>query len=126
VGPGLRPLRRDPRLVGRANLPRGGATWARCARSAAICSGSAEGTSSLPRNHSETKPATIALRLSCTGRSIRDYAMIIEVAAKIPETILQEDSRLLMFYDNAATRLGAPVHRRGSEVGHADSLATPV
>jgi len=37
----------------------------------------------------------------------RDYAMIVEVAAKIPETILQEDSKLLMFYDNAATRLGA-------------------
>ena len=36
----------------------------------------------------------------------RDYAMIVEVAAKIPETILQEDSKLLMFYDNAATRLG--------------------
>jgi hypothetical protein len=37
----------------------------------------------------------------------RDYATIVEVAAKIPESILQEDAKLLMFYDNAATRLGA-------------------
>jgi len=36
----------------------------------------------------------------------RDYATIVEVAAKIPETILQEDNKLLMFYDLAATRLG--------------------
>jgi len=37
----------------------------------------------------------------------RDYATIVEVAAKVPESILQEDPKLLMFYDNAATRLGA-------------------
>jgi hypothetical protein len=36
----------------------------------------------------------------------RDYATIVEVAGKIPESILQEDSKLLMYYDNAATRLG--------------------
>lgn len=37
----------------------------------------------------------------------RDYATIIGVAAKIPESILQEDTKLLMFYDLAVTRLGA-------------------
>ncbi|MGD0871311.1 MAG: DNA methyltransferase [Bryobacteraceae bacterium] len=36
----------------------------------------------------------------------RDYTTIVEVAAKIPESILQEDTKLLMFYDLAATRLG--------------------
>ena len=35
-----------------------------------------------------------------------DYATIIAVAEKIPETILQEDSKLLMWYDQAVTRSG--------------------
>ena len=34
----------------------------------------------------------------------RDYATIIAVAEKIPETVLQEDPKLLMWYDQAATR----------------------
>ena len=36
----------------------------------------------------------------------RDYATIIAVASKIPETILQEDPKLLMWYGLAVTRLG--------------------
>ena len=36
----------------------------------------------------------------------RDYATIIAVASKIPETILQEDPKLLMWYDQALTRSG--------------------
>ena len=36
----------------------------------------------------------------------RDYATIISVAGKIPETVLQEDPKLLMWYDQAVTRLG--------------------
>lgn len=36
----------------------------------------------------------------------RDYATIINVAIKIPEDILQEDPKLLMWYDQALTRLG--------------------
>ena len=36
----------------------------------------------------------------------RDYATIKAVAGKIPETILQEDSKLLMWYDQAITRMG--------------------
>ena len=36
----------------------------------------------------------------------RDYATIIAVARKIPETILQEDQKLLMWYDQAVTRSG--------------------
>ena len=34
----------------------------------------------------------------------RDYATIISVAAKIPDKILQEDTKLLMWYDQAITR----------------------
>ena len=34
----------------------------------------------------------------------RNYATIISVADKIPETILQEDPKLLMWYDQAVTR----------------------
>jgi hypothetical protein len=36
----------------------------------------------------------------------RDYAIIIDVAGKIPENILQEDPKLLMWYDQAVTRTG--------------------
>ena len=36
----------------------------------------------------------------------RDYATIIAVARKIPESILQEDSKLLMWYDQAVLRKG--------------------
>jgi len=37
----------------------------------------------------------------------RDYATIIAVASKIPENVLQEDPKLLMWYDQALTRTGA-------------------
>lgn len=36
----------------------------------------------------------------------RDYATIIAVAQKIPENVLQEDPKLLMWYDQALTRTG--------------------
>jgi hypothetical protein len=37
----------------------------------------------------------------------RDYQTIINIAEKIPEKVLQEDSRLLMWYDQAVTRAGS-------------------
>ena len=37
----------------------------------------------------------------------QDYTTIIEVAEKIPEAILQEDPKLLLWYDQALTRTGA-------------------
>ena len=37
----------------------------------------------------------------------QDYATIIEVAKKIPESVLQEDQKLLLWYDQALTRTGA-------------------
>jgi hypothetical protein len=36
----------------------------------------------------------------------RDYATIVAVAGKIPEDVLQEDPKLLMWYDQAVTRAG--------------------
>ena len=36
----------------------------------------------------------------------RDYRTIIAVARRIPESILQEDQKLLMWYDQALTRSG--------------------
>jgi len=36
----------------------------------------------------------------------RDYGTIVKVAEKLPEAVLQEDEKLLMYYDNALTRLG--------------------
>ena len=35
-----------------------------------------------------------------------DYRMIVDVAEKLPETVLQEDEKLLMYYDVASMRLG--------------------
>jgi DNA modification methylase len=39
----------------------------------------------------------------------RDYATIITVARKVPENVLQEDSKLLMWYDQAVTRKGEDI-----------------
>ena len=36
----------------------------------------------------------------------RDYQTIIDVANKIPDSVLQEDPKLLMWYDQAITRMG--------------------
>jgi hypothetical protein len=36
----------------------------------------------------------------------RDYATIVAIANKIPTTVLKEDTKLLMWYDQAVTRLG--------------------
>ena len=36
----------------------------------------------------------------------RNYQIIIDVAKKIPDNVLQEDSKLLMWYDQAVTRSG--------------------
>jgi hypothetical protein len=34
----------------------------------------------------------------------RDYATIIRVAERLPSSVLQEDTGLLMYYDNALMR----------------------
>jgi hypothetical protein len=39
----------------------------------------------------------------------RDYATIITVARRIPENVLQEDPKLLMWYDQAVTRKGEDI-----------------
>ena len=36
----------------------------------------------------------------------RDYAVIVAVARRLPERVLQEDADLLMYYDNAMMRMG--------------------
>ena len=36
----------------------------------------------------------------------RDYGVIVAVAEKIPNRVLEEDPKLLMFYDQAVTRMG--------------------
>lgn len=36
----------------------------------------------------------------------RDYASIISVAEKIPDAVLQEDQKLMLWYDQALTRMG--------------------
>ena len=36
----------------------------------------------------------------------RDYGTIVKVAEKLPDAVLQEDEKLLMYYDNALTREG--------------------
>jgi hypothetical protein len=36
----------------------------------------------------------------------RDYQTIVRVAERLPESVLQEDPDLLMYYDNASLRVG--------------------
>jgi hypothetical protein len=36
----------------------------------------------------------------------RDYAVIVAVADKIPNKVLEEDPKLLIWYDQAVTRMG--------------------
>jgi len=48
----------------------------------------------------------LALKLASGAGKTTVIAMIIAVTRKIPETILQEDPKLLMWYDKAVTRLG--------------------
>lgn len=36
----------------------------------------------------------------------KDYKTIVKIGEKLPENVLQEDQTLLMYYDNAVTRLG--------------------
>ena len=38
--------------------------------------------------------------------ALHNYATIVKVATKLPEAVLQEDEKLLMYVDNAQTRLG--------------------
>jgi len=35
-----------------------------------------------------------------------EYTKIIQMAKRVPETVIQEDPALLMYYDNALTRKG--------------------
>jgi hypothetical protein len=35
----------------------------------------------------------------------RDYAVIVAVAQRLPERVVQEDADLLMYYDNALMRM---------------------
>ncbi|MCI2285137.1 hypothetical protein L3081_19305 [Colwellia sp. MSW7] len=37
------------------------------------------------------------------GREKQDLQTILDISAKIPPAVLQEDEKLLMFYDNALT-----------------------
>lgn len=46
-------------------------------------------------------------RRAWQSKSDEGYRTIVEVARKIPEEVLQEDPKLLMYYDQALTRMGA-------------------
>jgi hypothetical protein len=37
----------------------------------------------------------------------RDYRLIVKIAERLPESVLQEDAGLLMYYDNALMRAEA-------------------
>ena len=47
-----------------------------------------------------------AVRGGSKGRQERDYSTIIAVGRQDPENVLQEDPKLLMWYDQALTRMG--------------------
>ena len=46
---------------------------------------------------------------SLQQRQERDYATIIAMARKVPPKILQEDSKILMWHDQAVTRTGEEI-----------------
>ena len=48
-------------------------------------------------------------------KSEAGYRIIIEVAKKVPENILQEDPKLLMWYDQALTRKRSLMFTMGGE-----------
>ena len=62
------------------------------------------------RSSSQKRLKVFRLEAVCAGFKKawqeRDYATIIIVARKIPEKVLLEDPRLLMWYDQALTREG--------------------
>ena len=51
----------------------------------------------------------------------QDYATVVDVAAKIPENILQEDPKLLMWYDQATVRQSSAI--KESNATHASQRA---
>jgi len=55
-------------------------------------------------NKKITKPRAEALRAGFNKAwEVQDFQTILDIAAKIPPDVLQEDEKLLMFYDNALT-----------------------
>ncbi|MEW6664974.1 MAG: hypothetical protein AB1512_07120 [Thermodesulfobacteriota bacterium] len=58
------------------------------------------------------RPSAAHFRLEAVPAGLKeawqewDYATIIPVANKIPENVLQEDPKLLMWFDQALTRTG--------------------
>ena len=59
--------------------------------------------------HTGRKLKEFRLEVMRTGFKVcwgnRDYATIIEVAKKVPDDVLQEDEKLLLWYDQAVTRM---------------------
>jgi DNA modification methylase len=60
------------------------------------------------KNHTDKKIKLVRMEAVRAGFKKawqeRDYATIIKIAEKIPENLLQEDQKLLMWYDQAQTR----------------------
>ena len=57
----------------------------------------------MPRNDLRTEALRAGFKAAYDAN---DYQTIIDVAAKIPDNVLQEDEKLLMYFDVASTRLG--------------------
>ena len=61
------------------------------------------------KSHTGRKLKEFRLEVMRTGFKVcwgnRDYATIIEVAKKVPDDVLQEDEKLLLWYDQAVTRM---------------------
>ena len=56
-----------------------------------------EGTSDMP---------WIATHITASPYEGQDYKTIVSIAAKLPDNVLHEDEKLVMYYDVASTRLG--------------------
>ena len=61
----------------------------------------------IPRSCSVKVSRTEAVRVRLKHRrDEQDYQAILEVAAKLPGKVVQEDEKLVMYYDVASMRLG--------------------
>jgi hypothetical protein len=65
----------------------------------------AEATVPRGRGTNARCPGTVPAALECCWQN-RDYRTIIVVAERLPENVLQEDPKLLMWFDQAQTRTG--------------------
>ena len=97
-------LAAKPATAGTSPIPTRRATWRSCARKR--CSRNSTSTKRPRRSSGVFRLEAVRAGFKKAWQE-HDYAVIIAVAGKIPNNVLEEDPKLLMWYDQAVTRMGA-------------------